>query len=228
MKKFNVLKTIQLIIFIALAAAALIIVFRDAELYQMIGNNGHVKALCFILWAVLGVSFVFMFIDFSSYNNMRRENNELDFAVFYDPLTGLANKYRCNAYIERYKNKPLPEGTGCITLMITNLKPINEEFGHEAGDMAIKEFSDILADQAESKCFIGRNGGNKFLAIFDGCKEKDIQDYIDGVDKALAKRNAVSEKGAVEYSAGRALNEGKEISDLIALSDRRAFEAVSK
>ena len=228
MKKFNVLKTIQLIIFIALAAAALIIVFRDAELYQMIGNNGHVKALCFILWAVLGVSFVFMFIDFSSYNNMRRENNELDFAVFYDPLTGLANKYRCNAYIERYKNKPLPEGTGCITLMITNLKPINEEFGHEAGDMAIKEFSDILADQAESKCFIGRNGGNKFLAIFDGCKEKDIQDYIDGVDKALAKRNAVSGKGAVEYSAGRALNEGKEISDLIALSDRRAFEAVSK
>lgn len=224
MKKFNLLKTVQLIIIVALAAFSLVVVFRDPQLYQMIGQNAHVKLLCFILWLVLGVSFVFMFIDFSSYTRLKQENSELDLAVFYDPLTGIANRYSCDAYIDQYRHRPLPKGMGCVTFIMTSLKPINDEFGHEAGDAAIREFSDILARQSENTCFIGRNGGNKFLAIFTGSKKKDFDAFLKNVKAAVEKRNEKSTTGSIGYSSGMALGEGDDITELIALSDRRAFE----
>ena len=224
MKKFNLFKTVQLVIFIALAVFSLVIVFKDPQLYQIIGHNVHVKLLCFILWLVLGISFVFMFIDFSSYTRLRQENNELDFAVFYDPLTGIANRYRCDAYIEQYKHKALPKDMGCVTFIMTSLKPINDQFGHEAGDAAIRDFSDILAKESENTCFIGRNGGNKFLAIFSDCRRRDIDVFLKKVREACDNRNQASATGDIGYASGFALNEGKEITELIALSDRRALD----
>ena len=102
MKKFDLFKTIQLILFIALAAAGLYIIFTDHELYQMIANNTHIRLLCILLWAALVLSFLFIFMDFSLFSSFKKDYRELDYAISSDPVSGIANRYSCDNVIEKY------------------------------------------------------------------------------------------------------------------------------
>ena len=71
MKKFGWIKTIQLVLFILLTAAALAVIFRDNTLYQEIASDPHVRTLCLILWFALGLSFLFMLMDFGMYSGLK-------------------------------------------------------------------------------------------------------------------------------------------------------------
>ena len=229
MKKFEILKTIQLIIYIFLALAALLTVFRDKELYEMIGADPHVKLLSLILWAFMALSFLFMFFDFGSYSDLKRENLELDHAVYADHLTGIANRYSCDAYIGQYQHQTLPQDMGCITMDLVNLGEINAKAGHEGGDAAIRDFSEILTTAsrdifAKNDFFIGRNGGNKFLVICRRCTEDKIRAYLAAVE-GMAAAAAEGGRPLVLYTEGHALaGEGgtDTLTALVALSDRRA------
>lgn len=226
MKRFDRIKTIQLGILIALAAAALITILRSPELYHSIASDPQIRALCIILWLVCGLSFLFLLYDFHSYTGLKRENLELDNAIYSDALTGVANRYSVDVYIGQYLNKPLPRDMGCVTLDLVNLTEINDKLGHGGGDAAIQDFSEILQSAAAGVCFIGRNGGNKFLAIFRECSQKRIDAFADAVREKTAERNTRHAEGAIAYSIGTAFDEGDEVHtliELVALSDRRAF-----
>ena len=127
MKKFDIYKTIQLIIFVLLTNIGLVVVVFDSELYQMIAHNGHIRLLCILLWAALGLSFFFTFMDFSLFSSFKKQYRELDFAVYSDPVSGIANRYSCDAVIEKYLDKPLPESLGCIMFDLSNLGEINKK-----------------------------------------------------------------------------------------------------
>ncbi len=226
MKRFQRLKTIQLILYLVLTGAALIVIFTDEELYHTIAADPHVRILSLLLWAALGLAFVFLYFDFGSYADIRRENNELDRAVYSDVLTGVANRYSCDAYIGQYLDRPLPEDMGCITFDLINLGEINRLAGHDGGDEAIRWFSEILLSAAggSKDCFIGRNGGNKFLVIMRNADEKKAEDFL--AKTAENGRQRPFRQGIeVTYHAGTALAAKEKVSaltELVALSDRRA------
>lgn len=234
MKRFEWIKTIQLVLYFILTVIGLITIFRDDALYQTIASDPHVRLLCGILWLIMGMSFVFMFLDFGSYTDLKRENLALDQAIYSDTLTGVANRYSCDAYIAQYLHKKLPRDMGCITLDLINLQQINSKYGHEGGDEAIREFSGILTEAARIKgapdgatnCFIGRNGGNKFLAIFRSCSHALISDFLLEVEHLEGQRENDG-KAQILYSVGVAFDEEssvKSLVELVALSDRRAGE----
>ena len=227
MKRFDTLKTIQLVILAVLTVAALAAVFTDPSLYALIASDRGVRLLGILLWLVLGLSFVFLFIDFNSYAGLKRENTELDHAIYSDALTGIANRYSVDTYIAEYLNKPLPSDMGCVTIDLTNLGQINEAHGHEGGDAAIQAFSDILKNASSGVCFIGRNGGNKFLAIFRECSQKRLERFLASVEEQVRQRNNDHPDAALCYSTGVAFDEGdkvKTLTELVAMSDRRAWQ----
>ena len=228
MKKFDIIKTIQLLILIMLTVIAMVIIIRDGDLYQMIAHNIHVKTLCGILWIGLGISYVFLFIDMVTFSNLRKENHDLDFAVFMDPLTGVANRNSCDAYIEQYQGKKVPEGMGCATVIIKGLKELNERFGHDRGDEFIREFAELLSASAAEDSFVGRNGGIKFLVFMPEWTPKKWRDFENTLNDNLKKRNESADEGDVlSYVAGVAY-QGEDnvaaLSELVSMSDKRAFE----
>ena len=97
MKKFDRIKTIQLILLMAITASSLVVILRNSELYALIATNMAARTISILLWLTLGLSFLFLLYDFSSYADMRRENSELDNAVYSDALTGIANRYSVDA-----------------------------------------------------------------------------------------------------------------------------------
>jgi len=226
MKKFDKIKTLQLGLLILLTVIALTAVLRDQELFALIAINSSAKLISIILWLTLGISFLFLLYDFNSYSDMRRENMELDNAVYSDALTGIANRYSVDAYIGQFLGKPLPKDMGAVTIEIVNLGEINQKHGHSGGDLAIQAFSSILVKAADGTCFIGRNGGNKFVAIFRDCTVGKIEKFMESVARLLAQRNAEHEDAIIKYSFGIAFDEGDEVNavtELVALSDKRAW-----
>ena len=228
MNKFNIIKTIQLIFMILLTVAALLTVFLNHEVYSAIAADPGVRLLAVLFWVALGVSFVFLYYDFYSYAGLRRENTELDNAIYSDALTGVANRYSVDVYISRFLNKPLPKDLCCITVEMENLAELNRTLGHSGGDSAILGFSGFLQHAASGICFIGRNGGNKFLAIFQECSEKRIHSFLESLQAQLCAYNDAHPQAMLEYSTGTAFAAEEDvhtITELIALSDRRAWMA---
>lgn len=226
MKKFNKLKIIQMILFVVITIIGLVIVFTDAELYQMIGFDPHIRILCIVLWVVLGLSFIFLFLDYRLDSQLRRENEELNYAFYTDPDTGIANRNSCDAFINQYQNRLLPEGMAAFTVMVSNLKELNDELGYEQGDKIIAELAGILQGILPKGDFLGRNGGDRFLIIMRKCSKTDKEAFLQKIDSAIGQRNSkASEEEKVEYRIGAALQAERHamtLHTLVAVSDRKA------
>ena len=227
MKRFDLIKTIQLLLLAVLAVVALATVLSDTELSREIAVGGAARILAVLQWMTLGISFLFLFYDFNSFGELRRENMELDNAVYSDALTGIANRYSVDQYIGQFQNKPLPPDMGCVTVALYGLSEINAKLGHTAGDSAIREFSEILMNSANGICFIGRNGGNKFVAIFRDCTPQRLSSFQQRLTEGMAAYNHGNPDAQLRCHTGVAFQEGPEVStvtELVALSDRRAWE----
>ncbi len=85
MKKFDIFKTIQLILFVILAGVSLLIILTDSALYRTVADDAHVRALCILLWVSFVLSFLFIFMDFSLFSSFKKDYKELDYAVSQDP-----------------------------------------------------------------------------------------------------------------------------------------------
>ena len=229
MKKFDLVKTVQLILLIVITVTALVLILRDPDLYALIATDRTAKTISAILWVTLGISFLFLLYDFNSYAEMRRENMELDNSVYSDALTGMANRYSVDAYIGQFLGKPLPEDMGVVTLQMTSIGEINKVYGHTGGDLALQAFATILEEATESNCFIGRNGGNKFVAIIRDCTDSRIERFLQSVRKATDDRNKEHPDAVLEYVEGVAFNEDStvgSVNELVALSDKRAWDKI--
>ncbi|MBQ3487240.1 MAG: diguanylate cyclase [Clostridia bacterium] len=224
MKRFNIIKTIQLIVMLAVLVGCAAAILTDRELFHDVAHHSGLRLLALCLWIVFGVSFFFLFLDFSNLHHYKRDYRELDYAVHSDPLSGLANRNSCDAIIEQYQDKPLPRDVGCVTLVLRNIRRINEGHGYAKGNEVIREFSTILKLSSVSLCFVGRNGGNKFLAIFEQTRREDIDRFLERVERKVAGYNQRNPDHTIEYSFGVAFEEpgGLKINELVALSDRRA------
>ena len=225
MKNFERIKTIQMVLLAAAAIAAVATVFRDRELYALIATNSAARLLAVILWLVLGASFIFLLLDLNDRAHMKRENMQLDKAVYSDALTGIANRYSIDAYLAQFHDKPLPQDMGAVTLVLTDLAAINDRLGHGAGDLAIQTFAGMLQTAAQGACFVGRNGGNKFVVIIRDCTEGRIERFLASVAEQTEKYNAAHPDAKISYVCGSAFDEGdgvKTAGGLVALSDRRA------
>jgi diguanylate cyclase (GGDEF)-like protein len=107
-----------------------------------------------------------------------------------DPLTKVGNR---RAFEERLGE--LTGATAVIAIDVDHLKPINDEFGHEAGDMLLIEVARTLRAQLRGGDQLLRIGGDEFVSIMDATTEAEAV--------AIAERMRVSLHG-VALPHGRA------------------------
>ncbi len=75
---------------------------------------------------------------------------------------------RAISYIQRYH-----AGGALIVLDVDRLKPINDNFGHAAGDQVLKAIVAVLSNQIRSSDVIGRLGGDEFAILLWNLSETD-------------------------------------------------------
>jgi diguanylate cyclase (GGDEF)-like protein len=109
-----------------------------------------------------------------------------------DKLTGLPNR---NAIYDYVSNKLLLSNaygerfTVCF-IDVNNLKQVNDQFGHNVGDMLIRQVAQRLKSALRDKDFLGRLAGDEFIAVLDHTSEergleKVLERLLDAVNHAL-------------------------------------------
>lgn len=85
-----------------------------------------------------------------------------------DPLTGLFNRRYLEETLERELHRAvrLQRSIAIIMLDIDNFKRFNDTFGHEAGDMVLRELGGFFKSQIRGGDFACRYGGEEFTLIF--------------------------------------------------------------
>src|SRR3954468_2968971 len=114
---------------------------------------------------------------------------ELQASADTDFLLGIPNRRgferelnRAIAYIKRYR-----AGGALVVLDVDRLKPINDAFGHAAGDQVLKAIVTTLLAQVRASDVVGRLGGDEFALLLWNLSETDAK------AKAAAFEQAVDE-----------------------------------
>jgi diguanylate cyclase (GGDEF)-like protein len=148
--------------------------------------------------------------------------DELQASADTDFLLGILNRRgferelnRSIAYIKRYQARG-----ALIVLDVDRLKPINDAFGHAAGDQVLKAVVNVLSGQVRLSDVIGRLGGDEFAVLLWNLSETDarakaafLEEAIDGLTFLFRGREVKAGASAgvavlgPHAEAGRALEE---------------------
>ncbi len=106
-----------------------------------------------------------------------------------DALTGVLNR---RAFMERIGHeidRSIREGRhfSLILTDIDSFKKINDEYGHNAGDVVLQRFTDKLSESLRPYDFVGRYGGEEFLVCLPGATEMQARGFAERMRKRVGK-----------------------------------------
>lgn len=123
-------------------------------------------------------------------------NNQLNRISMHDELTGVFNRRGFYQSANSIFAAPENDGRKCVLIFadLDNLKQINDNFGHEEGDFAIKAAASFLKNGLRNTDVVARIGGDEFTA-FALCEDEKIIKSIPGRIKKIAEKyNQSSDK----------------------------------
>ena len=147
----------------------------------------------------------------------------------YDKLTNIYNR----RYFEELFNivfvssKIYDKSFFVVIFDIDGLKPINDTYGHLAGDELLKTFARGLNSKINDSDIFARFGGDEFVAIF---LEEDLQNVIkklEGILKEFANNPILFEENTIicsfSYGISGFPKNGTDYNDLIRIADKNMY-----
>jgi len=121
---------------------------------------------------------------------------ELERRASSDPLTGLANRARflqkvASAATPRPGRRRDADRYGLLYLDLDFFKPINDTFGHAAGDQVLQTVAARLSDVVRPQDTIARLGGDEFAIVAPRISAGGLGTLLARVDAALAEPHLV-------------------------------------
>lgn len=131
--------------------------------------------------------------------------NEINHKANIDVHTGLLNKSRCNEMLD--SNEVIQESLGVIMFDLNKLKQTNDTFGHESGDLLIAEFAKILRYVIGRRQFVGRYGGDEFIAVIKNADEQKMRMILSDIERSVDQYNLKNTKINMSYACGYVLSD---------------------
>ena len=116
-------------------------------------------------------------------------NRKLDVMARHDSLTGLYNRRAMERILDREQRRARRYSRGLAVAIadIDDFKKINDTYGHQCGDMVLKQLAELFSKWIRDTDSVGRWGGEEFLFVF---AETDCQGAItvaERVRKSLSR-----------------------------------------
>lgn len=207
MKNIVRYKALQLALYVIISVGIVFFVMFQTNIYYLMAQYNEAKILFILVWGLMALGFVFLFVDMSLYSKQYKYLKTLGKAAKEDLGAHIANRYALDNVIKKYEGKEtIPEDMCCIIFSLTSVTALNSEDKRQAGDLQIRAFSSILNLSALDYCFVGRNGGNQFLAIFEKGDRGIFSDFIDRIERKVCEYNMDESKVPIFYKYGLAFN----------------------
>lgn len=155
------------------------------------------------------------------------EKQTLIYLSYTDQLTGLYNRHKLQELFEFEKRQVLRYKTdlSIILMDLDSFKPVNDEYGHQAGDMVLKEIALILQSSLRSSDVVARWGGEEFLITTPKTALNEAVKVANSLRQKI-KSSLFSYVGTMTASFGVAVfKEGDNLDQLIQRADRALYLA---
>lgn len=155
--------------------------------YRMVRSDGEVRWLDARVGVVLDeLGRVGQFVAITNdVTRAVRDQAELAHLSAHDPLTGLPNRLSITQAIDGALTAADPDRIAVLFCDLDLFKPINDRFGHAAGDLALTIAARRIAASVKSSDLVGRLGGDEFVVLLRGVPSADAARSV--ADRIAAK-----------------------------------------
>ncbi len=148
-----------------------------------------------------------------------------------DPLTGIYHhRYLKTRLDEEIKRAERGANTLCVLMLdIDRFKLVNDNYGHPAGDEALRTLTSVLVATCRASDIVGRYGGDEFLIILpDGDEAQALraaQRIGEGLDSRVLQLRGMSIPLTASIGVAEYPRDGLRGSDLIARADAALYQS---
>ncbi|MDZ4821820.1 MAG: diguanylate cyclase [Planctomycetota bacterium] len=151
-------------------------VIIDMQIVPVISAEGTVLGAAIILH------------DASGQVSLEERCQKLHEKAIRDPMTQLANRAEFDRMHAMFVDVHLERNTPC-SLIITDIdrfKRVNDTFGHQAGDEAIKSYAQVLKSHCRPSDLAARYGGEEFVLLCTNCSNAMAAERAEEIRQAFA------------------------------------------
>lgn len=196
----------------------LLIIYLSSFFIEYVDFNGMFALMLPMCLASIVVNYAMNTVYYDHYKTKK----QLEKASECDPLTGLYNR-------NKMKSITSPEGDFCIMKGATALscllvdidffKKVNDEFGHEAGDLLLVQISEILMLCVRESDVVIRWGGEEFFILLYECDKQQAKNVAERI------RESVENMVSITVSIGVAIHEGHSWEESVNHADLALYRA---
>jgi diguanylate cyclase (GGDEF)-like protein len=157
-------------------------------------------------------------------------NRELEELATTDDLTSSLNRGAFTAAVDRRLNDTGGKARhgALLVLDVDHFKRINDNFGHDQGDVALRLLAQIIRGAVRKDDQVGRLGGEEFGVLLPGASLTDATEVAERIRRSVAA--AVFEPNGVRWPlavsvGGAAYHDQVNFADLFRIADKRLYEA---
>lgn len=174
-------------------------IYIDEKLIGMINVDSTVKGKVFTNADVALMNYIKNELQLALKNSFIQ--SKLKFMANYDELTGLFNRRYFKQFltqelhkIRRYKTE------GCLALIdLDDFKNINDTYGHNMGDKALRFFADILRENIRKSDIYARMSGDEFVILFVNCNKENAVERLESMRKIIREKSMEDLKISFSY-----------------------------
>lgn len=144
---------------------------------------------------VISMAYGYLMEFFKSYYS-KTEQKILEKMAYTDLLTNVYNRNYCEKIMDEMEIEKEPGFL--VVLNLNELKYVNDNLGHQAGDELLVSFAQILQEVFPEDC-ISRMGGDEFAVIASHKTEDVVKFHLQQLDKAIEKKNKQGSRLSAAY-----------------------------
>ena len=197
------------------------------RLYYEYNLWGEIKNLVvFQKYSIIVALFIYVLCTIVIfYVNMHTERRYFKDLAAKDPMTGLLNRRGMEAV---WRNKMTKQKVALAVFDIDNFKAINDNYGHDVGDIAIQLVAKCIRENIRHTDVASRFGGEEFVLAIYGEDSESMMRILERVRKTIVERSTRVTSSGFTVSGGVVFcSEGgdKSFDELFKAADEKLYQA---
>jgi diguanylate cyclase (GGDEF)-like protein/PAS domain S-box-containing protein len=175
--------------------------YQNTTIFPLISSDGSVNHVCIIIYDVTDIA--------TGKLGLEQANEQLARLSQKDGLTGLYNRATWETLLKSELLRSRRTGQPCSLVMldIDHFKNINDTYGHQAGDEAIRALANMVEDQKRETDIAGRYGGEEFVVTLIDTSAENAQIFAERLRQKIEKNIIQWEDQKISYTVSLGISE---------------------